>query len=434
MTARRRLILYVAAVNAPLALMTIFLIHERSLWLLAAEAGLLASAFLAVRLSQRIVAPLDLFDAGAALLAERDFATRFQPTGDPALDRLVTVYNGMADRLREERTRLEEQQLFLEKIIQGSPSGVLILDFDGRISDANPRAQAMLQEPLRGLKLTQLMTPFARGLTSIAQGASQVLALQGSRRVKVWRSEFLDRGFPRGFFLLEELTDELRRSEKAAYEKVIRMMSHEVNNSLGAASSLLESCLQVGEKLPAGEREDFQGAVRIILGRTAQLNQFMREFAEVARIPPPRLHDSAVIPLIENVAGLLRRELQERRIALRWELDDPLEDIPLDKRQIEQVLLNVLKNAAEAIGQDGTITVRSGRAAGMRFLAIEDTGPGVAEEAREQLFRPFFSTKRSGQGLGLTLAQEILAQHAFSFSLESAPPAPTRFEIRFPQG
>jgi two-component system nitrogen regulation sensor histidine kinase NtrY len=128
---------------------------------------------------------------------------------------------------------------------------------------------------------------------------------------------------------------------------------------------------------------------------------------------------------------LMRSACAERQVQWRWDIQDRPPPIAMDRIQMEQVLVNVVKNALEAIGQDGTVTVRVGRRAGRPWLAVEDTGPGLTPEARRQLFTPFFTTKEQGQGIGLTLVQQILSQHRFDYTLDSPAGGPTRFTILF---
>jgi signal transduction histidine kinase len=340
----------------------------------------------------------------------------------------------MADHLREERVRTQEQHFFLSQILDVSPSGIVILDYEGRVEFANPAAERLLGRPcseLKGRRLAELAGPLGDGLGALAAGESRVVPARGGRRVRVRRGTFLDRGFSRGFLLLEEMTEELRQFEKAAYEKLIRMMSHEVNNSVGAVSSLLESSLALGRALPQPERRDLEEALRVASGRTQQLGAFMRGFAEVVRVPAPRLAPCDVRGLLEGITRLLSPEAERRRVRWAWEAPVPLPAVALDRIQMEQVFVNVVKNALEAIGSDGTVTLRLGMRGPRPFVTVEDSGPGLPPEARANLFTPFFTTKENGQGLGLTLVREILDQHGFDYALEAPPGGPTQFTITF---
>ena len=135
--------------------------------------------------------------------------------------------------------------------------------------------------------------------------------------------------------------------------------------------------------------------------------------------------------LLQNLVSLLSTELTQRSICLGWDEQVEPKPVLLDEHQMEQVFLNIFKNAMEAIGAQGTMTIRLGELGAKQFVAIEDSGHGINEEARCHLFTPFYSTKENGQGIGLTLVQEILTQHKFEFSLESAIGQPTRFTILF---
>jgi nitrogen fixation/metabolism regulation signal transduction histidine kinase len=371
---------------------------------------------------------------GVQFIAERDFSSRLREVGQPELDGLVTVYNRMIDSLREERLRAQEQHHFLEEVVRASPAGILTFDFDGRLTTANPGAERLLVRSaadLLGLRLDELPAPFVALVAGLAPGESVVLPHHGSRRVRWLKSRFLDRGFPRMLLVVEELTEELRRSERAAYEKVIRTLSHEIGNSIAASASLIESGLHYREQIRAEDRADFETALSVANTRLRHLNAFVREYADVVRLPPPHLAPCDLGRLVEQVALLFRLECEVRGIGLLVDVERSLPPVSLDEHQIEQVLVNVLRNAVEAVDTAGSVAVHLVDAAGRPVLTVEDSGPGIPAEVQAALFTPFFSTKDNGRGIGLTLAQEILGQHGVAFSLESREGGPTRFTIRF---
>ncbi len=451
MRLRHKFLLYLVAIHVLFAACAAVFLHQHRIWLVAVELVFVVSLAIALRLLHALFQPIELIRSGTAVIEEEDFATRLRETGPPEVVELYSVYNKMVDHLREERIRLEEQNWFLVRILDASPSGILVFDFDNHIAAVNPAAERMFGTPatkLLGRSLASLAvgdnggfgrpsavppSTFAGELAVLAVEEPRVLALRGGRRVKCQRRLFFDRGFTRSFILLEELTEELRQSEKAAYEKLIRMMSHEVNNTAAAVSSLLESCLSYGTQIQKDDREDFTGAVSVAIGRVGQMNAFMREFAEVVRLPAPRRRPCDIERLISGVLILLREESARRRIALVTEIEPGLPPVDVDPTQMEQVFLNILKNAMEAIGDEGTITIRAGRDQESRpFAMVRDSGRGIPPEIREHLFTPFFTTKENGQGIGLTVVQEILLAHDCDFALESAPGGPTEFAIRFP--
>jgi len=433
-TLRAKFVLYLVLVHGLLAWAAIWLIRTNVWWLFAAEAVFVASFTTGLFLIHRFFASLDFIRDSAQLLEDSDLMSRYRKVGQPGIDRLVRVYNRMVDSLRDERVRLQEQQQFLARVLRESPGGILVLDFDGRVEMANPAALRLLQSDAAGVNgrsLGDLDRPLTSDLAALPEGQSRVLALWGGRRVRAAHGTFLDRGFRRSFYLLEELTEELRQSEKAAYEKLIRMLSHEVNNTVGASNSLLNSCLSYASQLRTDDRTDFEHAIGVIIGRTAELNTFMRSFADVVRLPPPRRQMVAPEALVDDLTRLVGAECAKRNITLRREVEADGVTVSMDRSQIEQALLNVAKNGIEAIGSGGTLTVRLTRRDGRRVLEVEDTGPGIPADVRDQLFTPFFSTKEGGQGIGLTLVQEILANHQFGYALDAPSGGPTRFTIAF---
>ena len=334
------------------------------------------------------------------------------------MDTLIDVYNRMIDRLRDERLAAEEQHQLLQKIVVASPAGIAICYFDGNIERTNPAAKRIFDAD-RGGQLSL-------ELREMAPGESRLVAHVGNRRLKVSRAEFRDRGFGKSFFLMEELTEELRLSEKAAYEKLIRMMSHEVNNSVGAVRSLLESSLRYAPQISESDRGDYQSALAIASARIDALNRFMSAFADVVRIPPPSPAPASVARLLERVIALMRPEMEQRAIVMTTAIEDTAL-YSIDEPQIEQVVLNIVRNAIDAVDRSGTIDVsfREG------ILTIADSGPGITEAVRGELFTPFFTTKRDGRGLGLTIVNEILANHGVAFALANRPGGGAEFTIAF---
>lgn len=413
MTLRGKILIYVIALHAVLAAAAFAFLLEQTELLFVVEALFVLSVIISMRFVRVLFMPLDLIQTGAQLIAERDFTSQLMPVGQAELDTLIEVYNRMIDRLREERLSAEERHHLLQKIVAASPAGIVICDFDGQIEQMNPAAEGMMTTELRAQ------------LDAIPNGESRLLTHLGARRLKVSRAEFRDRGFAKTFFLIEEMTEELRVSEKSAYEKLIRMMSHEVNNSVGAVRSLLESSLRYAPQVGEADRGDFTSALTIASARIDALNRFMSAFADVVRIPAPSPTRASVANLVERVAALLRPELEQRGIRLTLDLER--DESEIDVSQIEQVVLNIFRNAIEAVGRDGSIdaSLHNG------ILKIADSGPGIPESTRSELFTPFFTTKRDGRGLGLTIVHDILANHGFAFSLTNRPQGGAEFTIDF---
>ena len=435
MSLRTRAIVYLLVLHAIFAALAVYLFLDSPYWLIAVELIFVASLATGLRLSREMYRHLGMTAEGLRLIREQEFTSRFLPVGQPEIDELIGIYNRMVDHLRDERVRVAEQHQFLSQVLKVSPSGVVILDFDGRVSSLNPAAERLLDRPAQlalGRRLDAFGTPLADALAALGPGDARLVGMLGARRVKCHHGTFIDRGFPRSFLLIEELTEELRQFERAAYEKLIRVMSHEVNNTVAASNSLLHSSLAYAGELEPGNRHDFEQAIGIVIERTEQLGNFMRRFADVFRLPAPLKRASDLVPVLRGIVRLLSANDNARGITWRWDVDQPSFRVEIDRGQMEQALLNVLKNAIEAIDGEGTVTIRLTAAAGRTALTIEDTGPGISAEAQSNLFTPFFSTKPHGQGIGLTLIQEILAGHAFEYGIERTPHGTTRFTIIMP--
>jgi nitrogen fixation/metabolism regulation signal transduction histidine kinase len=430
---RARLVTYFVVVHLALAGVSAWLVWTEPLALIAVEAALALSLAVGIGLVRRAIAHRNLAADARRLVHDQAFTSRFLPVGEPDVDDLIALYNRMVDTLRDERVRLAEQHQFLAQVLAASPSGIVVLGFDHEVASLNPAAARLLGVPATatGRPLEALGVPLAAAMAGLPAGASQVVGVDGAHRVRVQRGGFVDRGFPRSFFVLEELTGELRQAERSAYEKLIRVMSHEVNNTVASSTSLLQSSLTYGRELGPESRADFEEALGVVIARTAQLNAFMKGFADVFRLPAPARQPCDVVAILERVVRLASARPEAAGIEWRWDLEAPALRISADPAQLEQALLNVVKNAVEAIDGRGTIVVRAGTPGGRPTAVVEDSGPGLTDEARANLFTPFFSTKPHGQGIGLTLVGEILAGHGFDYTLARTPHGTTAFTVVF---
>jgi signal transduction histidine kinase len=296
----------------------------------------------------------------------------------------------------------------------------------------NPAAERLLgvsAGELLGAPLAGVPHDVARLLARLAPGESKVVPARGLTRLRCQRGEFIDQGFPRAFYLVEEITEELRASERAAYEKLIRMISHEVRNSVGAVGSLLDSSLHYSPQLTSGDRNDFDHAIKVAGERLANLDRFVSGFAEVVRIPAPDRRPTDVGELLRDIGTLVRPELDARSIVLELDLPDGDVVARIDKNQFEQLLLNLVKNAWEAVGADGSVRLSATMNGKLVRLAVRDSGPGIDPSTVSQIFTPFFTTKRDGRGIGLTLVREIATQHGAELSFRNVPEGGAEFAV-----
>jgi two-component system, NtrC family, nitrogen regulation sensor histidine kinase NtrY len=430
MSLRSKFILFAVVVHGLLAATAYFLLQENKLLFLGMELLVLASVAITVQLYNAFFKPLNLIRAGIESIRDKDFSTKFVRVGQPELDELVDVYNRMIEQLRQERVAQAEKHYLLEKITQASPAGIILLDFDNYIESINPAAARYLNLPakeLTGKPLTALPDAWAQELVRLQSGQPHTFRMDGIRTYRCHRAHFIDRGFQRYFILVEELTEAIIKNERQAYEKVIRMMSHEVNNSTGAINSILDSVQFYTSQLDEEHREDFTYALQVAIDRNINLSRFMANFADVVRLPAPNRKPVHVQELLQRLERLMLPQLEKRRIILCLQAPAAPMFIHMDEQQLEQALLNILKNAMEAVKQDGHIWVELQQQPPR--LTITDDGEGIPEQVRPQLFTPFFSTKETGQGIGLTMIREILLSHGYTFSLETNKQGSTSFTI-----
>lgn len=428
LSTRIQYILYIVVLHAVLIFLVYKILFQDKVLFIASEIFLLLSIGASIRLYQNFMRPNEFVKSGIEAIKDKDFTIKFVPTGKGEVDTLIEVYNLMIDQLREERTKLHEQHFFLEKLIAASPIAILILDFDNRISTLNTKAELLFKVPsenLSGKNLEATDIPLLAELGTLRDGESRIVKTNGVETYKVQRSHFMDQGFRRSFLMIEELTAELLESEKKAYGKVIRMMAHEVNNTLGATDSILQTTRNF---LHTAEYAELNEALRIASERNQRLTRFMRNFADVVRLPAPTLEAIDFGKLVQEVVVFMQPYATGKGVELTMQ---PASETPThlraDAGQMEQVLVNVIKNAVEACEAGQKVELHLSD----QQLSVRDNGTPISPLEAAQLFNPFFSSKPDGQGIGLTLTREILLNHGFSFSLKTGEDGWTEFLVGF---
>ena len=419
--------LYLAALHACLGALAWPLLEERKPLFFAAETLFAVTLFLGYRLFRALHRPVELVRSGAEAIREGDFSVKYIETGSSETDELIVAYNAMIDRLREERLRIAEQGYFLESLFHATPMGLIALDFDNCIAAANPPAQRYLGLPENwaGKPLYAFVHPLIQEINRLANGESKVVALSDFRKYKITLGRVVQKGFHRSFILIQELTAEILQSEKEAYGKVIRLMAHEVNNSLGAVNSILHMIAEYGlQDADAELKESLQLAIR----RNQGLTQFVDNFARIIRLGAPARQRTDLCALLNQCAKIWEARAAESGIRLERRFPPQPVWATVDPLQIEQAVHNLIKNAVEAIGKDGDIHLSC--SAEPLTLCISDNGPGLSAEAEAGLSSPFFSDKPHGQGVGLTLTREIAAGHGARFRLFTEE-GWTRAEMQF---
>lgn len=409
-----------------------FTLKERGTLVYVGEAVITLSLIVLVYFYRKVVQPLNSIANGMDLLREQDFSSRLAPVRQAEADRIVDMFNRMMDQLKNERLRLREQNHFLDLLINVSPMGVVILDFDGKISMLNAAALRFLgytaADELAGKSFQDLDAPLAGEIARLPKDTVETIRLSDAMIYRCSRLSFIDRGFAHPFVLIESLTTEVVKAEKKAYEKVIRMIAHEVNNTTAGITSTLET---VGEALKEmDDTEDIQEVMKVCVERCYGMSSFITNFANVVKIPDPSLELVRLNDRVTACRMFMETVCRDRRITFHNELCPENPTVRIDTVLFEQVLVNIIKNAAESIGECGDIYIRT--TASPVTLEIADSGKGISREVEAKLFSPFFSTKPNGQGIGLIFIREVLTKHGCTFSLRTYPDGLTRFRISFP--
>ena len=407
-----------------LVFVAILWILGSSVWLiLGGELVLLVSFFIGFRWIQKIGRHFDMISMSMENIKSQDFTIRIKNTGQKEFDLLVKVYNHMIDKLRSERISTSEINYLLGSIIKASPSGIVLFDFDNRIKAINPAASEILN--------TQEVDLIGKRSDQLEKHVSDILFLednkwhvihQGSLNIiRSYSGKFINQGFETRFVIFEDFSEEIHNVEKKAYEKLIRMMGHEVNNTAGAVNSVLDTYISKHD-------DAYARTFQIVKERNENLSQFMKRLSALARMPSPEKTSFDLMPVIKQAVVLIKAKFADK--AISWSIREDSEPfmVDADQLQIEQVIINVLTNAAEAIDTEGNISIECSRP--NRQLLIHNDGRPLSAEEEQQIFTLFYSTKPEGQGIGLTVTREILQQHGFRFHLKSLHDGLTEFSIQ----
>jgi two-component system nitrogen regulation sensor histidine kinase NtrY len=377
---------------------------------------------LAAWLVGRVLAPLDRVVRGVAdgirSFRDHDYSVRLAYRREDELGELVRLYNEVGQLLQEERHLLRQRELLLETALERSPNAILLVGPTGRVIYSNREARHLLlgnTGALEGRSFAELQAgcpeEMQEVLASDTDGLFSVRQGESTETFHLSRRAFQLNYRRHDLILLRRLTGELGRQEAETWKKVLRIVSHELNNSLAPISSLVHSARVIASDPRHAHRADEVFAT--LRERLDHLQRFLDGYAKFARLPRPRKEAVPWEHFVETV-----REFPQ------VELLAPLPETPgwFDPSQMRQVLVNLFKNAAEA-GEEGAeigLRVEAARDGGT-WVQVSDRGRGMDEETIRQALLPFYSTKVGGSGLGLALCREILEAHGGKISLQSRP-------------
>jgi nitrogen fixation/metabolism regulation signal transduction histidine kinase len=375
---------------------------------------------LAMIVKERVASPLRTLASLLEAMREGDYSirARVEDPNEP-MGEVMQQVNAMAATLRAQRLGALEATALLRKVMEEIEVAVFAFDPQQTLRLVNRAGERLLAQPAERL--------LARDATSLGLAeylvgeAEQTISRSfpgGAGRWGIRRSNFREGGVPHQMLVLTDLTRALREEELQAWQRLVRVLGHELNNSLTPIKSIARSLetLLKADPLPEDWEEDMSRGLNVIASRSEALSRFMSSYARLAKLPPPRFVPVEVNTLLHRVV------LLEQRMHLFYEEGLPL-TIQGDADQLEQALINLIRNAVDAATETGgRVFVRYERSPSTVVIVVRDEGPGLSNTAN--LFVPFFTTKRGGSGIGLVLCRQIAEAHSGSVALQNAADGP----------
>jgi two-component system, NtrC family, nitrogen regulation sensor histidine kinase NtrY len=378
-------------------------------WLAGMLAALVLTPLVAwsgARLTSRWSRMTRALNDGMLSIKDRDFSVSVTRATSDEVGELVENYNGLGERLRIERQSLYQRELMLDTVIQTTPLAMVLTNDADAVLYSNSAARQLFAEgrKLEGARFSRYLDSAPAPLReAIGRGGDTLFTLELGGEPQVYhvsQRSFLLNSVPHRLLLLKQLTREINSQEVATWKKVIRVIAHELNNSLAPISSLAHSG-QILARAPP-DPEQLVRVFSTIEDRARHLAGFIEGYAQFAKLPQPRLAPVSWQVLLERLRVVVAFQLMGSL---------PQRTASFDTAQIEQALINLLKNARESGAEPATIELSVSMAAQGFTIEVRDRGPGFTQAALEHALVPFYSTKESGTGLGLTLCREIVEAH-----------------------
>jgi nitrogen fixation/metabolism regulation signal transduction histidine kinase len=382
----------------------------------------------AFSLRLRVVTPLQTLANILAALRESDFSIRARTLrDDDSLSAITSEVNALSATLREQRLDALEAGALLRTVM--AEIDVAVFTFDGaqRLRLVNRAGERLLgRHGAQMLGRTAEELNLADCLGGDAPRIEEVRFPGAAGRWEIRRTTFRQGGLPHQMLVLSDVSRPLRDEERQAWQRLIRVIGHEINNSLAPIKSIAGSLESLVEKTPIPDdwRDDMKSGLAVIAARSDSLSRFTNAYARLAKLPEPRFGAVRVASLIRRVVDLERR----KAIAV---VPGPDLVITADGDQLEQLLINIIRNAVDAtLEESGGVTITWRRAGGQIEISVDDEGPGLGTISN--LFVPFFTTKPGGSGVGLVLSRQIAEAHGGTLTLENREPRGCRASLRLP--
>lgn len=371
----------------------------------------------------------------------------FKADGADDTTRQFCVYlNESVNRLKNNRKEKDSEHQFFKNIVQHVGIGILTFDEDGVIQIINTAAKRLLKVE-RAEKLDDLndVDPsLVESFKKLKTGGRELLQLKtGDETVQLsfFAIELTLRGKPMKLISMSNIQTELEEKEMKAWQDLVRVLTHEIMNSVTPISSLatvvegeLDTKIKTDNlQLSKDEIGDMHLSLQTISKRSAGLIRFVKEFKNLTHVPKPRLSEVEVKGLLEELTMLHKKELADNGVTVELKLQSDDLKVMADKTMIEQVLINLIKNAIQAFDSQPAkkIIIAAHDSDGHIIISVKDNGNGIDADALEKIFIPFFTTKKTGSGIGLSLSRQIMRQHGGQISVKSKLGEGTEFVLRF---
>ncbi len=439
-------------------LMTRLLIFSVTLFLFGYLLAKSSSAFLIVSLGAAVAFQLIRFghvlgdsdakpiDPSSIYFDETSQAFKSN-SSDPAAFHQCAKMNEAYQSSRMARRERDSDYQFFRNIVQHVGIGLLTFRKDGAVQIINSAARRLLRvNQIQNItELNSASPTLVEAFQKLKTGGRELIHLKigdDTVQLSVFAIELTLRGEEIKLISMSNIQSELEEKEMEAWQNLVRVLTHEIMNSVTPISSLAgtveeELHRQLQQETPAvkkDELEDMHLSLQTISRRSAGLIRFVKEFRNLTQVPQPRLSEIALNPLLEEMALLHKKELSDQAITIAVRTDPPQLTALADKNMIEQVLINLIKNAIQAFDDQpdkkielSAFTSEKGRP----IISIRDNGPGIDPEALEKIFIPFFSTKKTGSGIGLSLSRQIMRVHEGRITVNSKLDEGTEFLLRF---
>lgn len=359
---------------------------------------------------------------------------------------LNVAFNEVLEAFRKTRSEKEEHWQYLNTVVQQVRTGIISYDVDGTVQLINTNAKKFLgvtntiknisELKDRNPHLYEIIEATMPGKSSLYKEASEL-------QLTIQATEMRIRGNAVKLITMQNIQTELQKQELEAWQNLTRVLRHEIMNSITPISSLTSTLREIldydlikkenGYELKNEGAEDLREGLDTIESRSKGLIRFIDAYREYTSLPQPKIKTVRVTELIDRVGQFMKTQLKKTTIEFTYSCESEFLTIQADEEMIEQVLINLVKNAMESLGnsKQGKITLKGEAHENNVIIEVADNGPGIIKEALAKIFVPFFTTKKSGSGIGLSLSRQIMQMHNGTLTVDSVPDVKTVFSLKF---